>query len=320
MDITYENPARFKIPKLSTGKLFLIILFSLLAFTALHAQEIDPEKTITIEEVPDGEIFSYGKTIIVKKGAKGVLVIGGDIIVEGRVEGDVATIGGTIYQRQDAFIGGDVIVFGGSYKHDRPDPLRNPGKETVMFAGFQEEFREVTQNPGRLFAPNFTVSFLVQRVIAALFWFIVSIVLVTIAPGAVSRAVTSLRLSAIRIVAFGALAFWVVTLAAMASVNFLPVYINVVVVPMAFLALVLPLFFGRAALQVSVGKWIQKRFFSEKLGSESFAILLGTLFWTLLLSIPYVWVFVVFFLFATGLGLVLTARSGQKWAEPVSNF
>ena len=37
-------------------------------------------------------------------------MVGGDITVEGRVEGDVATIGGNIVQKENAYIGGEVIA------------------------------------------------------------------------------------------------------------------------------------------------------------------------------------------------------------------
>lgn len=320
MQIVYDQQINLRYSGSLICQFLLLLSFYLFTFTVIDGQELNPEKTVTIEEIPAGEIFSYGKTVVIKKGAKGVLVFGGDIVVEGRVEEDVATIGGSVYQRQGAFIGGDIIIFGGSYQHESPEPLRNPGKETIMIAGYKEELREFTLNPGHIFAPQFSVSFFVQRVIAALFWFIISIVLITIAPGAISRAVALFKLSATKVVAIGALAFWVVTFAALASVSFLPVYLNVIIVPMAFLAIILPLFYGRAALQVSVGKWLQRQLFSAKFNSESLAILLGTLFWTILLSIPYLWVLVVFFLFASGLGLVLTVRSGQKWGEPGLNL
>jgi len=35
--------------------------------------------------------------------------------------------------------------------------------------------------------------------------------------------------------------------------------------------------------------------------------------WTLLLSLPFVWTFVLLTLFAAGIGLILTARSGDGW-------
>ena len=74
------------------------------------------ENTVTIESSPDMQVLSYGKTVIVKKEAKGVLTFGADIIIEGRVEGDVAAIGGSVIQKDNAYIGGDVIILGGKYK------------------------------------------------------------------------------------------------------------------------------------------------------------------------------------------------------------
>ena len=130
-----------------------------------------------------------GKSVIVKQRAKGVLAIGGDITVEGRVSGDVATIGGSIIQRRDAYIGGDIIAFGGAYKPESQTPLREAGKETVMFAMFEDELREMAQNPSEIFAPTFSWAFFAQRILSVLFWFIVSFGLTTLAPGAVSRAI-----------------------------------------------------------------------------------------------------------------------------------
>ena len=49
--------------------------------------------------------------------------LGGDVIVEGVVEGDVATIGGSVIQKAGSRIGGDVIVLGGTYRSE--DAIRN---------------------------------------------------------------------------------------------------------------------------------------------------------------------------------------------------
>ena len=45
------------------------------------------------------------------------------MIVEGRVEGDAAAIGGSVFQREGSYIGGDVIVVGGKYAPDSKEPL-----------------------------------------------------------------------------------------------------------------------------------------------------------------------------------------------------
>ena len=175
------------------------------------------------------EIFAIGKTVIIKKCAKGVLSLGGDVIVEGRVEGDVATVGGSIMQKEDAYIGGDVIIFGGNYKHDREQPLRNAEKETVMVAVFEEELRNMSQNPAQILSPNWSWSFLAQRLISVLFWFLISLGLTTIAPGAVSRAVSRFRISTLKIFGLGVIGLFAMTFGVMAAVGYLPGYINAIV-------------------------------------------------------------------------------------------
>jgi hypothetical protein len=84
---------------------------------------------------------------------------------------------------------------------------------------------------------------------------------------------------------------------------------------MAVVLLMLAYVFGRVTLQVSIGKIVQKYFFSEKNRSETLAILIGVLVWTTLLSVPYIWTFGVLALFSAGIGLVLTARSANGWMK-----
>ena len=70
---------------------------------------------------------------------------------------------------------------------------------------------------------------------------------------------------------------------------------------------------GRVAMQVSIGKLIQRSLVSERYQSEAIAILIGVLFWTTLMSLPYVWLIGELALFAVGVGLVTTARSKNTW-------
>jgi hypothetical protein len=84
---------------------------------------------------------------------------------------------------------------------------------------------------------------------------------------------------------------------------------------MAFVLLMLAYVFGRVALQLSVGKFLQKNLLPNGNRSETIAILFGVLFWTVLLSVPYLWTLAVLSLFVAGLGLVLTARSANVWRQ-----
>lgn len=298
--------------------ILLGFVFILSAVFSVYAQSLSlsaDEKTLTVEDARDNEIYAFGKTVIIKKAAKGVLTFGGDVIIEGRVEGDVAAIGGNVIQKESGFVGGDVIVFGGTYRAESQKPLRNEGKETVMVAMFEEELRNFASNPLSLFSPNFSWTFLAQRFLLILFWFVISLALTTISPGAVSRAVTRLHLSSLKVFAIGFLGFWVVITSVIASVSFLPGYLSAIVGLMAFVLLFLGYVFGRVALQMSVGKIVQKRFLPEKKQSETIALLIGVVIWSVLLSIPYLWVLTLLILFSASIGLVFTARSNSNWQK-----
>ncbi len=274
---------------------------------------VSSTETFTVDDAPDQEVVSYGKTVIVKKRAKGVLAIGGDVIVEGQVTGDVAAVGGSVIQKEGAYIGGDVFAVGGAYKPESSSPLREEGRETVMYAGYEEEIRDLSQNPSSLFSPHFSLTFLAQRILSVLFWFVLSLGLATIAPGAVSRAIARFQLSTLKVIAIGVAAFLATTIGVIGSLRLLPDPLGVIFGIMAFAMLMLSYVFGRVALNVSVGKLLQKYLLGEKNSSETLAILIGVVAWTLVLSIPYVWTIALFVLFSAGLGLVLTARSQRGW-------
>lgn len=300
--------------RILAGFIFIFLTaFTLYAQTSIATEP--NEKTLVVENAKDSDVFSFGKTVIVRQHAKGVLAFGGDVIVEGRVDGDVATIGGSIIQKETAFIGGDVIAFGGTYRPESKNPLRNSDKETIMFAGYEEELRNLTQNPSQIFAPSFSLGFLAQRILLLLFWFVISLALTTIAPGAVSRAVARFQLSTLKVFAFGSVGFVVTVTIVMFSLSFLPNYVYAIVILMAFVLLLLSFVFGRVALQASMGKQIQKLLLPENKHSETVALLIGTVVWTMLLSIPYLWMLALIALIAASLGLVLTARSTNDWQK-----
>jgi len=268
---------------------------------------------IEIQDMPEAEVIAFSKTVIVRKHAKAVFVFGGDVIVEGRVETDVGVIGGNIIQKEGGYIGGDVIVVGGSFRPESRTPQRGEGKETVVFGIFEDELKQLGQDPTQILSPSLTPAYFAQRVLAVLFWFLITLGFSTIAPGALSRAVARTKLSSLKVAGFGLGGLIAAVAAVIAAAGTLPEYLSVVVWVMTFLLLILAYVFGRVTLQILVGKSIQKYLFSDRKHPESLAILYGVIVWTLLLSLPFVWTFVLLTLFAAGIGLVLTARSGDGW-------
>lgn len=272
-------------------------------------------QTLIIDDA-GSEVLAFGKNVIVKKHAQGVFAFGGNIIVEGTVDADVATIGGSVTQREGALIGGDVIVIGGTFNAEGKQPLRNPEKQTVVFGVFEEEFRSFAQNPTSIFSPTLTWSFVAQRVLSVLFWFVITFALTTISPGGVSRAVARFQLGSARVLALGIAGLLGMGAAILLSAAYLPGYLAGLVPLMFIFLLFLAFIFGRVALQVSFGKFLQKHLVPDNMQSETLAILFGVVGWTLILSIPYLWTLALIIVFAASVGLVFTARAGNPWQTP----
>ncbi|MDQ4121747.1 MAG: FapA family protein [Acidobacteriota bacterium] len=320
MSFLTENQINSNAPLLKNWQwLFALLVVLQSAFSAFgqHTPAILPDESnaIVVAENSDSDVFGFGKSVIVRGTVKkGVMAFGGDIIVEGRIEGDAATIGGSVYQRQNSHIGGDVVIIGGVYNHGKTAPGRNPESQTVMYAGFENELRGAMQNPASLWAPDFSAWYFVQRILAVLFWFVVSLVLTTISPGAVSRGITRLNLSGLKIAIVGALAMLVTTLFVGFLLGALPTPVSVLAGAMITVLLFLAYIFGRVVVNAATGKYIYKRIFGEnRKRSESTALLLGTVFWVFVLSLPYFWAFAFIGLILISLGLVLTARRPFDW-------
>lgn len=273
----------------------------------------DDDTTVTIHDAPQQEVFVLGRSVVVSKRAKGVLAIGGDITIDGTVEGDVATIGGNVIQRKDAYVGGDVIVVGGSYQPEADAPLREAGKETVIFGVFEDELRAIGQKPSSMLTPDLTPSFWVQRLLLMLVWFVVTMIATTLAPGAVSRAISRVNLKPLKIAAIGAAVFLACIIATVTGALATPNFVGATVAVATFLLLTFGYVFGRVTLQIATGKLIQKYFFGDSRRSETGAILIGVIIWGLILALPYIWVASLFAVFIFGIGLLLTGRTQKTW-------
>lgn len=296
--------------------------FALLVATiATHAQSstnliADDKAPLVVEGNSEGDVFGMGRSVEVRGTVqKGVISFGGDVIVYGRVEGDVAAIGGSVIQREGSYIGGDVLVFGGAYHHGKAAPGRRVESTTIMYAGYEQELREMMRNPVSLLTPQWSASYMGQRLLAVLFWFIVSLALTAVTPGAVGRGAARLQLTNVRVAVIGCLGAVVSTFGVVACMHLLPTPLGVIIGIMALLLLLLTYTFGRVVIHAATGRWLQKRFLPEGKRSESIALLMGAGFWSLLLSLPYIWPFVVGGLLVTSLGLTLTARYRTDWKQ-----
>ena len=127
-------------------------------------------------------------------------------------------------------------------------------------------------------------------------------------PGAVGRAAARLQLTFARVALIGLVAALVLGPGMISALHFLPPAVGVLVGVTALLLILLSYLFGRVVIHAATGRWLQRLLLPESRRSESVALLLGAAFWAFVLSLPYVWPFLVFGLVVLCLGLALTAR------------
>jgi len=296
------------------GLLFSILLM-LLAVQAQTAAEPTPsDSPYMVEGASETIVYALGHSLRINgKAKKGAVALGGDVIVQGTVDDDVAAIGGSVIQLEGARINGDVIVVGGTYRHLDKDPLRSPGAQTIMIAGYEQELRNLMRNPKDLLAPHWSARYIGLRLLVVLFWFIVSLALTAAMPGTISRGIARLQLSLGRVAIIGVIGSLIIGPGVILSLHYLPYTIGVLIGLMALLLILVAVLFGRVIIYAATGRWLQRKFVKRDKNSEAVALLLGTTFWIALSSLPYVWPIVVAVVLVTSLGLALTARYRVGW-------
>lgn len=290
------------------NRIVVLLAWVLLLFGGVASAQSASDEVVVIEGVNDSTVFGVGNSIRITGTVKqGAMSLGGDVIVEGVVEGDVATIGGSVIQRPGSRIGGDVIVLGGTYRADDTPPNRKPNAMTIMYAGYQQELRDMMRNPTGIFSPRWSPTYLGTRLLVILFWFIVSLAFTAAMPGTISRGVARLQLTSLRVAAIGLIGCIVLFVSVLLCLWIMPEPIRVLVGLLALMLWVVASLFGRVILYAATGRWLQRKYVPLGKNSEAVALLLGTGFWVLLTSLPYVWPFMGAFILIISFGLALTA-------------
>jgi hypothetical protein len=151
------------------------------------------------------------------------------------------------------------------------------------------------------------------RLLAILFWFIVALALTAAMPGTISRGAARLQLTSLRVALIGITGAVVISASVILCLWILPQTISALVGIMASILMLVAWLFGRVVLAAATGRWLQRKYIPMGRHSESVALLLGTVFWVLLTSLPYVWPIVVTMMIVVSLGLAFTARYRVNW-------
>ena len=298
------------------SSLLFLVLSMFVAIQAQVATSSPADDPYLVEGVSDTMAYGLGRSVKITGTVKnGAIALGGDVIVQGTVEGDVAAIGGSVIQLAGSRIGGDVIVIGGAYRHGNETPNRSASSTTIMYAGYEQELRNLMRNPTEMVAPQWSASYVGFRILAVLFWFIVSLVLTAAMPETISQGITRLQLTNLRVAIIGFVGAAIIGAGVSFSLHYLPTPLSALVGLLAFFFILLVWLFGRVVISAATGRWLQRKFLPVGRHSESVALLLGTSFWIMLSSLPYIWPLVLAVMIVTSLGLALTTRYRSGWGR-----
>src|SRR5437588_8278440 len=261
--------------------LIAALVMLVIAVTAQPANEEhpgDPQARV-IEGVVNATVFGMGQSIRITGTVKeGALAFGGVVVVEGEGDGDVAAIGRSVFQREGARIGGDVIVLGGIYHHGKAAPDRDPKSVTIMYAGYEDQLRRVMREPFSVLHPQLSAIFFGTRLLAILIWFVISLALTAAMPNTISRAVTRLQLTSLRVALIGFLGSVAITIGVLGSLWLLPSIVGAAISIMALLLAVVVTVFGRVVIFAAKGQWLTPPLLPRG-ESEAVMLLLGLAFW-----------------------------------------
>jgi hypothetical protein len=311
--VTYLSipSSQYSLNKLDLNRLFGLLLLVLVLVGVASAQ--NAKETLVISGKNEGPVVAVGKSVRITGSTQEAVSLGGDVIVEGVVDGDVAAVGGSVIQKAGARIGGDVMVIGGSYRSEDPHPNRDPKAMTMMYAGYEQELSNMMNNPTGIFSPRWTSTYLGTRLLVILFWFLVSLGFTLVMPNTISRGVARLQLTSRRVATIGLIGMVVLLGLIPLCLLIMPQPVQVMIGLLALLLLIVSGVFGRVILYAATGRWLQRKYLAIGKNSEAVALLLGTSFWVLLTSLPYVWPIIAVFMLIISFGLALTARYRVGW-------
>lgn len=256
-----------------------------------------------------GQITRWGKSIIIDDGeriASDIIIISGDVTVNGTVDGDVVVIGGDIYVNSTGYIRGDATSIGGRVKKE----------EGAKVAG-----TTVSVSVPLIFLPRgswmqvFEVVLLLIIVISLFF----SALSISLFPKPVERISSKLKTNPLKSFFFGYLLY------IGAFLVWLLLLVSVIGIPLALLgqpiALMVLVVFAYAAINVVLGERIFKE--QSRIKSFFYGCLITTALPFFLLLIGYATnllvffilnaiflAFLIFILLPFGLGAATLARFG----------
>lgn len=284
--------------------LLFFLLAAVLPLTASAGNEIKVAAGET--RVPAINAFN-SQLIILGKVDESIFLVGGKLLLEGEVSGDVICIASQVTVGEKAVIGQDLIVIGGHL--EKAERCRIGGQ--LYHVRTQKDLKKIASSMLPFLPESGGVTFF--KIIKIFFWLILTLLALLILPAQVDRAAVMLGATPLRHLLRGLLTLLAFALLLLSFLLMSLVLIGIPLLILLIAAYFLLLIFGRAVVFYHMGGRIAAAL-KLKFGAPFF-IVLGIAVYTLLkfLPFPFGLLLVVMDLFAIGVGVgfLLARRKSQ---------
>lgn len=252
------------------------------------------------------DIIRMNADIEVAKGmvVNDVVAIYGDVVVSGRVENNIVSVGGSVILKPDSIVGGEIVVIGGDVAKDASAAVG--GRITqIHMPRFIPSITNFLK--GGWLALWATISLLV------FFGFLgLAVLLVALIPGHIKTTVSALERSFVGSALWGMLwAILVVPVAVLLAISI----VGIILIPFEILLVALASIIGYIASAIFLGKKVLSSASATKIGgklepSTFVSAIMGILILFLISFVPIAGPIIKILFLTAGFGAVITTRFG----------
>jgi len=290
-------------------KKYALLVFFLAAGGLFLSAAGSKEITVAHGETRHAAINAFNARLAIHgKMAESVFLMGGSLLLDGEVSGDVICIGARVEIAGTARIGRDLIVIGG--RLDKAEQSRVHGETYNIRTG--NDLKKIAGSLLPILPESGDMSFF--KVIKLFFWLVLSLLTLAIFPVQVGQAAAMLPEAPLRHLGRGLLALLLFVLLLFAFLLLSFILIGIPLLIMLLAAYFLVLIFGRAAVFYFIGEraglWLRLK------ANPALFIVLGVAAYALLKFIPYLGVLllVILDLLAAGVGVGFFLRRRKSLA------
>ena len=268
--------------------LLLVICFALPAFA--------------ISALDSQEIVKFGKDVIVEEweSVKSVVVFGGALTINGRVEEDAVAIGGSISLAPGAEVGGDAVVIGGTVT--KPTNAKITGDVVEIGGAWLGNSIKGAAAQTPLIAASFAI-------LSAIAMLVLLVVLAALFPKQIEKALAVVEKEWLKSFGFGVLGLILIV----------PIIIGLIIsllgiplIPIFFLIAVAGYIMGYVVVAGCIGRRIFKSFKPKKAKPLALEVLLGAVVILLVGIVPFVGWLAKSLAILAGFGAVILTRFGTQ--------